>query len=194
MKLLATNSTLVFLAVIGLLVGGVLGIELTLLRRLDNTVTASAEQNVVLEQTNIRRRAEIFGLKADQSRVKALYVRLRDAIYNARATNVSRVSVATRLRSLDQDATPAFLKGLIEAGGVARPERVPPGENALIYEAGCSRLELQRLIPLLAEQENSNAFLFLDRVTLSRPESVPAFSAEPSYLNARFTIRILAVR
>jgi hypothetical protein len=46
----------------------------------------------------------------------------------------------------------------------------------------------------LAEQENSNAFLFLDRVYLSRPISVPPFSIDPTYLDVRLTVRILSAR
>ncbi len=187
------TSSAAFFASICLLVFATLGAELFLLRHLHRKLAESTEQNNISQEANARRQAEVLGLKMSQSRVKALYVRLRDAIY-IRPGNITRGVANNRFRLLDQDETPGLSKSLLEAGIVARPDRVPAGENALIYEAGSSKLELQRLIPLLAEQENSNAFLFLDRVVLNRPVNVPDFSSDPTYLDARFTIRLLTSR
>ncbi len=188
------TSATAFLASICFLACAVFGAELFLLRHFHGELAASTEQNNISEEANTRKRAEILGLKVSKSRVKALYVRLRDAIYTRPGNSITRTASNKRLQTLDQDETPGLSKSLLEAGIVARPDRVPPGENSLIYEAGSSKLELQRLIPLLAEQENSNAFLFLDRIVLNRPASVPDFSSEPTYLDVRFTIRLLTSR
>jgi hypothetical protein len=61
-----------------------------------------------------------------------------------------------------------------------------------MFEAGSNNLELHRLLPFLAEQENSNAFLFLQRVDLARPAGVPAFSMNPTALETRLLIRVLS--
>ena len=42
-------------------------------------------------------------------------------------------------------------------------------KRSVSFEVGSNHLELHRLIPFLAEQENSNAFLFIDKLDLARP-------------------------
>jgi hypothetical protein len=81
---------------------------------------------------------------------------------------------------------------MTEMGVVTQPARVPNGENAIIYIAGSSTLEFSRVISLLAELENSNAFLYFDKVVLNRPATVPAFSTAPTYLDGRFTVRLMS--
>jgi hypothetical protein len=148
------------------------------------------------EQANHRLEAEIGGLRKSQLKIKALFLRLDDAVYNPQVFDRPELpSGKLRVRQdRPPEALPPAIKQLNEAGILARPERVSNGESALVYEAGSSRLELHRLIPILAEQENSNAFLFLDRLYLSRPLSVPPFSIDPTYLDARLTVRILSTR
>ncbi|MEY2603892.1 MAG: hypothetical protein QOH31_1676, partial [Verrucomicrobiota bacterium] len=75
---------------------------------------------------------------------------------------------------------------------VTQPARVPNGETAAIYLAGSSTLEFSRVVSLIAELENSNAFLYFDKVALNRPAAVPAFSTAPTYLDGRFTLRLLS--
>ena len=54
-----------------------------------------------------------------------------------------------------------------------------------VLKSGSNHLELHRLLPLLAEQENSNAFLFIDKLDLTRPDEIPAFSTNPTGLQTR---------
>jgi len=104
-------------------------------------------------------RLEIQGLKAMQQKISAMFVRLNDAVFNLRITEAERASGRSRMRSLIGDERPSSIQMIVDAGVVVQPGRPAPGEASAIFEAGSSRLEFQRLIPLLAEQENSNAFV-----------------------------------
>jgi hypothetical protein len=95
---------------------------------------------------------------------------------------------------LNGDPRPSAIQMIADAGVIVHPGKAIPGESSAIFEAGSSRLEFQRLIPLLAEQENSNAFLYFDRLLFSRPAATPPFSESATYIEARFSIRILAIR
>ena len=65
-------------------------------------------------------------------------------------------------------------------------------ETSVSFEVGSNRLELHRLVPFLAEQENSNAFLFVDKLDLVRPLAIPSFSMNPAGLETRLLIRVLS--
>ena len=197
MKNSSLDELIWFVGLIVLQVFGIIGIEVYFLGGGQKSVDELALKNRIQEQANNRLEAEIRGLKISQSKIKALFSRLNDAVYSPQAIDRTPGQAPGKFRpqsARQLDELPPAIKPLTEAGIVARQERVPIGESAVAYEAGCSRLELHRLIPLLAEQENSNAFLFLDRVYLSRPVSVPPFSIDPTYLDMRLTLRILLAR
>jgi hypothetical protein len=82
-------------------------------------------------------------------------------------------------------------KSLREYGLAVRP--VPEGrqETSIGFEVDSNDLELHRFVPLLAQQENSNAFLFVDKLDLVRPVGIPAFSMNPTGLETRLQIRVL---
>jgi uncharacterized small protein (DUF1192 family) len=148
-----------------------------------------------LRQTNRRVAAEIQGIKASESRISALWVRLNDAVFNQRRNDQPSAGVVShRNRGRGLEERPEAAQQLTDAGFVVHPGRSTNGEVSAVYEAGSSRLELHRIVPVLAEQENSNAFLFFDRVFLSRPPSTPPFSSEPTYLESRLSIRVLTAR
>ena len=183
-----------FLGGIGLLVFGFISLELFCILRMNKGSDALLNQNVIQRQENERTRLEIQGLKAMQQKISAMFVRLNDAVFNIRIMEAERTSSLSRLRSLTGDERPSAIQMIADAGVVVHPGRTNPGEASAIFEAGSSRLEFQRLIPMLAEQENSNAFLYIDRIIVSRPAATPPFSELPTYLDARFSIRILASR
>jgi len=182
-----------FLGGIAILVFGFLSLELFCVLRIHRSSDALLNQNLIQRQENERMRLEIQGLKAMQQKISAMFVRLNDAVFNLRITETERAS-RSRMRSLIGDERPSSIQMIVDAGVVVQPGRPAPGEASAIFEAGSSRLEFQRLIPLLAEQENSNAFLYIDRIFVSRPAATPPFSELPTYLDARFSIRILASR
>src|SRR6516164_2615966 len=155
-----------FLGGIAILVFGFLSLELFCVLRINRSSDALLNQNLIQRQENERMRLEIQGLKAMQQKISAMFVRLNDAVFNLRITETERAS-RSRMRSLIGDERPSSIQMIVDAGVVVQPGRPAPGEASAIFEAGSSRLEFQRLIPLLAEQENSNAFLYIDRIFVS---------------------------
>jgi hypothetical protein len=180
----------VFIVLVAVGVGAILCVENALLQRGRNAVEEFERQNVMSEQGNRRLADEGKALQANRSRVEALYLRLKDSLAGPRALPIGNSNRAARSEEPVDQGT-RVIQQLNDAGVITQQNRTMPGEMAQIHEAGASRLELHRLIPLLTEQENSNAFLFIDRIVLTRPSSVPPFSSEPTYLDARFTIRVM---
>jgi hypothetical protein len=181
----------IFIALVGLGVGAILCAENALLQRGCHAVEELERQNALSEQGNRRLADEGKALQANRSRIEALYLRLKDSLAGPRALPVSSNHSAARPEDPVEQGT-RLIQQLNDVGVITQQNRTMPGEMAQIHEAGASRLELHRLIPLLTEQENSNAFLFIDRIVLTRPSSVPPFSSDPTYLDARFTIRVMA--
>jgi len=188
------HRQIAFLGGIALLVLGFVSIEAFCVLQVNKWSDQLAKQNLVQRQNNDRTRAEIQELRTTQPRISAMFVRLNDAIFNPRPSEPGQTLRRSRMRIFDDDQRPSAIQRIAEAEVVVQPGKANPGESAAIFEAGSSRLEFQRLIPLLAEQENSNAFLYYDRVLVNRPAIVPPFSELPTYLEARFSIRILASR
>ena len=185
------KPAIAFIALVGLGVGAILSAENALLQRGRHALEELERQNAVSEQVNRRLAEEGKALQANRSRIEALYLRLKDSLAGPRALPVggNNRSVARPEDAVEQGIR--VIQLLNDAGVITQQNRTMPGEMAQIHEAGASRLELHRLIPLLTEQENSNAFLFIDRLVLTRPLSVPPFSSEPTYLDARFTVRLM---
>jgi hypothetical protein len=181
----------VFIVLVGVGVGAILCAENALLQRGRQAVEEFERQNVMSEQGNRRLADEGKALQANRSRVEALYLRLKDSLAGPRALPIGSSNRAAARSEEPVDQGSRVIQQLNDAGVITQQNRTTPGELAQIHEAGASRLELHRLIPLLTEQENSNAFLFIDRIVLTRPSSVPPFSSEPTYLDARFTIRVM---
>jgi hypothetical protein len=181
---------LVFIALIAFGVGAILSTENLLLQRGRHAVDDLERQNAVSEQGNRRLADEGKALQANRSRIEALYLRLKDSLAGPRALPMGNSRSVARPEDPIEQGT-RVIQQLNDAGVITQQNRTMPGEMAQIHEAGASRLELHRLIPLLTEQENSNAFLFIDRIVLTRPSSVPPFSSEPTYLDARFTLRVM---
>ncbi|HZC34871.1 MAG TPA: GspMb/PilO family protein [Chthoniobacterales bacterium] len=178
-------------ALLGLLIILLLGGEAFLLVRGWSITEKLRATNQTQIQANARLEAEIDGLRASQAKINALFTRLNESI--ARKTNpelnsTNRSLLANR-ETADQESS--VISRMSEVGVVTQPSRVPNGEAANIYLAGSSNLEFSRVVSLIAELENSNPFLYFDKVALSRPSSVPAFSTAPTYLDCRFTVRLL---
>jgi hypothetical protein len=184
------RSAFIFIALVGLSVGAILCAENALLQRGQHAVEDLERQNTVSEQGNRRLADENKALQANRSRIEALYMRLKDSLAGPRAVPIGSNRAGARGEEPVEQGT-RVIQQLNDAGVITQQNRTMPGEMAQTHEAGASRLELHRLIPLLTEQENSNAFLFIDRIVLTRPSSVQPFSSEPTYLDARFTIRLM---
>jgi hypothetical protein len=185
-----------FLTAVALLVFAILFSEMYWIENTKSAADDWAGRNLIQKQGNDRQRADIEGLKANQTKISAMFVRLNDAVFNAKANETVRGQIGDRrtARQMQPEERPAAIQLLTDAGAIVQTGRSVGGEPSLIFEAGSSRLEMERLIPLLAEAENSNAFLYLDRLFVSRPAATQPFSLNPTYLDARFSVRVLSTR
>jgi len=172
---------------------GLLGLELKLLADGWTAVQLLDQENKRQETANNHLEGEIEGLQVSKARIEALYTRLSDTMIASRGTSSLHIN-STPMAPLNSDGSSfeaAGIAGFTQAGLIVQPVRVPNGEMSIIYEAGTASLEFHRLVPLLAEQENADLFLYFDKVLLSRPPSIPPFSTDPTYLDTRLTIRML---
>jgi hypothetical protein len=182
------------IALLGALVVFLLAAEIFFLVRGWSDLEALRAANQLQIQANGRLEAEIDGLKLSQPRINALFARLNESVARRRSLELNQSSTnrppTANREAIEQE--PFVLSRLAEMGVVTQPSRVPNGEIATIYIAGFSTLEFTRAASLIAELENSNAFLYFDKVVLNRPAAVPAFSNAPTYLDGRFTVRLLS--
>lgn len=171
---------------------GLLGVELKLLGDGWSAVQVLDQDNKRQETANNHLEGEIEGLRASKARIEALYTRLSDTMIASRGTSSLHIN-STPTAPLNDGSSfeAAGIAGFTQAGLIVQPVRVPNGEMSIIYEAGTAGLEFHRLVPLLAEQENADLFLYFDKVILSRPPNIQSFSTEPTYLETRLTIRML---
>ena len=175
---------------------GLLGLQLKLLADGWTAVQFLDQENKRQEIADNHLEGEIEGLRVSKPRIEALYTRLSDTMIASRGAS-SLHSNSTPTAPLNGDGTSfeaAGIAGFTQAGLIVQPVRVPNGELSIIYEAGTASLEFHRLVPLLAEQENADLFLYFDKILLSRPPNVPPFSTDPTYLDTRLTIRMLTGR
>ena len=182
------------IALLGALVVFLLAGEIFFLVRGWSDLEALRVVNQLQIQANGRLEAEIDGLKLSQPRINALFVRLNESVARTRSLELSQSSTnrppTANREAIEQE--PFIISRLTEMGVVTQPSRVPNGEIATIYIAGFSTLEFTRAASLIAELENSNAFLYFDKIVLNRPAAVPAFSTTPTYLDGRLTVRLLS--
>jgi len=188
------KSALHVVALLGFLVVFLLTGEVFFLVRGWSDLEDLRVANQLQIQANGRLEAEIDGLKLSQPRINALFARLYESVATTRSLELNQSSTnrspAANREAIEQE--PFVISRLTEMGVVTQPSRVPNGEIATIYIAGFSTLEFTRAASLIAELENSNAFLYFDKVVLNRPAAVPAFSTAPTYLDGRFTVRLLS--
>ena len=188
------KSALHVVALLGFLVVFLLTGEVFFLVRGWSDLEDLRVANQLQIQANGRLEAEIDGLKLSQPRINALFARLNESVATTRSLELNQSSTnrspAANREAIEQE--PFVISRLAEMGVVTQPSRVPNGEIATIYIAGFSTLEFTRAASLIAELENSNAFLYFDKVVLNRPAAVPAFSTAPTYLDGRLTVRLLS--
>jgi hypothetical protein len=184
-----------FIAAI-LVAAGLLGLELNLLTKGRSAVRLLDQENREQETANDHLAGETEGLRVSKARIEALYSRLSDTMIASRGASSLHINSAPTapLNGETSSLEPPGIAGFTQAGLIVQPVRVPNGEMSIIYEAGTASLEFHRLVPLLAEQENADLFLYFDRVLLSRPASIPPFSTDPTYLDTRITIRMLTAK
>jgi hypothetical protein len=152
----------------------------------------SRKANDQLETANSQIERHIAELRSATQKISAIFARLNDGI-----VRVSGIEGRLPTPGRSPNSNPEYndskvAKSLREYGLVVKSVQEGRHETSISFEVGSSHLELHRLLPLLAEQENSNAFLFIDKLELVRPAEIPAFSMNPTGLETRLLIRVLA--
>ena len=145
---------------------------------------------------NVRRASQnaldlrrITDLSAAAVRINGLYLRLQDPT----STNSQNVQ---QLPSLDggvarqNGSEPMVIQDFIKAGFAVVPSNQRKHDSSIVFELGSNHLEFHRLVPLIAQEENSNVFLFIDHLELLRPKTTMPFSQHPTALQARLTARM----
>jgi hypothetical protein len=150
------------------------------------------QTNGQLDAANSQMQRHLAELRSSAQKITAIFTRLNDGIIQA-------TGIAGRLpvpghnpKSSSEYGDSKEAKSLQEFGLVVKSFQEGHHETSVSFEAGSNRLELHRLVPFLAEQENSNAFLFVDKLDLVRPLAVPSFSMNPASLETRLLIRVLS--
>jgi hypothetical protein len=134
----------------------------------------------------------IVELRAASQKISATFTRLNDGIIRVPGTE-GRLSTPGRNSKDDSEYDDSKVaKSLREYGLLVKLIQESRREASVSFEVGSNHLELHRLLPLLAEQENSNAFLYIDKLDLTRPDEIPAFSTIPAGLQSRLQIRVLS--
>ena len=148
--------------------------------------------NDQLEAANRQMERHISELRFSAEKIAATFARLNDGIVRV-SRNEGRLPVPGGNTKDDPGVVENRIeKSIRDYGLIVKPVDGPHHETSVMFEAGSNNLELHRLLPFLAEQENSNAFLFLERVDLARPAGIPAFSMNPTALETRLLIRVLS--
>jgi hypothetical protein len=143
-----------------------------------------------IEAANSQMQRHIAELRSATQKISAIFARLNDGIVRV-SGNEGRLPTPGRNPTSNRDDDSKVAKSLREYGLVVKSVQQGRHETSVSFEAGSNHLELHRLLPLLAEQENSNAFLFVDKLDLGRPAEIPAFSMNPTGLETRLLIRVL---
>jgi hypothetical protein len=151
--------------------------------------------NFLLAETNRQTKARTADLKTDQNRIKALYARLNDAVVKSVSVpqpGQLQPPVRTAQRATQSDAQPPVIRAFREGGYKVIVQPKNYSDLSLAFKLGSNVLEMHRVVPLLAEQENSNAFLIVDDLSINRPAAAAPFSLKPTALESRLTVRLLA--
>ena len=117
---------------------------------------------------------KITDLIAASVRINGLYLRLQDPLPSS-APNLPQLPASVGY-GLPQ-TEPTVIQDLVKMGLAAVPSAVTRTEASSSYDLGSTRFEFHRLIPLIAQAENSNVLLFFDHLELVRPKTTEPFSA-----------------
>ena len=149
--------------------------------------------NNQVEAINAQTQRHIAGLHSAAQKIGVVFTRLNEGIERVPIIEGRLPTPAQEPKSNPSPASDSRVAGPLREYGL-EVTSLPEGlrESSRSFQAGSNHLELHRLVPLLAELENSNAFLFVDKLDLVRPLRVPPFATSPTELEAKFSMRVLA--
>ena len=152
----------------------------------------SRQTNSQLESSNSQMQRHIAELRLATQRISAIFARLSDGMLSVAGIEGRLPIPGHSPKEISPYTESKVAKSLREYGFLVSALQEGRREPSVSYKVGSNQLELHRLIPFLAEQENSNAFLFVDKLNLVRPGQTPAFSMNPVGLETELLIRLLA--
>ena len=177
---------------LGILLVAVISMEAMYLEGLWKHNEVLREANDQLEVSNSRTRTYLAELRSAAQKIKATFTRLNDGIVRVPAVEGRLPTPGHSPGDPPEYVDSKVVKSLKEYGLVIKSLQESRHEPSVSFVGGSNQLELHRLVPFLAEQENSNAFLFVDKLDVVRPAQIPAFSMNPTGLETRLLIRLLA--
>jgi hypothetical protein len=161
---------------------------------LDNFWRSNEENRRIddqVEAINAQTQRHIAELHSTAQKIGVIFTRLNEGIERVPTTEGRLPTPAQEPKSNSSPASDSRVAGPLREYGLEVTSQ-DLRESSLSFQAGSNHLELHRLVPLLAELENSNAFLFVDKIDLVRPLRIPAFSTSPTELETKFSMRVLA--
>jgi len=146
--------------------------------------------NEALYLSNIRQASQnwldqrkITDLKAAVARINGLYLRFQDPIVAGQ--NVQHLPSLDHGGARQNSPEPVAIQDFVKAGFAAVPGTRRRRESSVVFELASNQLEFHRVVPLFAQEENSNVFLFIDHLELLRPNTTEPFSEHPTALQSR---------
>ena len=153
------------------------------------------DANEALYLSNIRQASQnwldqrkITDLKAAAVRINGLFLRLQDPIVAGQ--NVQQLPSLDHGGARQNSPEPVAILDFVKAGFAAVPGTRRRRESSVVFELASNQLEFHRVVPLFAQEENSNVFLFIDHLELSRPKTTGPFSEHPTALQSRLRVRM----
>jgi hypothetical protein len=149
---------------------------------------ALEQENGLLRNNLARTSARTQELRTNEALIKALYTRLNDGV----VVRSRQLPLLAPRPSQTASPEPPVIKAFRESGCrvAAKPNEL--GNMSVTYVLVSQGTEFHRLVPFIAQQENSNSFLVVDKLVLERPATTPAFSEKPTALDCDLSVRLLA--
>ena len=141
-----------------------------------------------IESANNQTEKYASALKEAAPRIAGMYARLNDSIVQTSSGDAELPIPGQKSRVQEQ---PKPVRAWQAYGFLVAPAQQDKKESSVSFQIASDDLEFHRVVPALVEQENSNAFLFVDRLVLTRPTETGPFAISPTPIKTRMVIRIL---
>jgi hypothetical protein len=169
-----------------------ISIEVICLQAYSKRAEEARKLNDQLEANNSQMQRHAAELHEASQKIGATFTRLNDGILRLAGNDGRLLTPGGNLKENLEFIDSKVMKSFRDYGLGISLFKANRRESSISFEAASNQFELHRLLPFLAEQENSNAFLFLDKLDLRRPVDVPAFSMKPTGLQAVLLVRVLS--
>ncbi|MBV9671987.1 MAG: hypothetical protein JO076_04080 [Verrucomicrobia bacterium] len=141
-----------------------------------------------LEDANAQNEKYVSELKIAAPKISGIFTRLNDSVVRVKSIE-GKLPIPGQKPAIQEQ--PKTVRAWQDYGFSVIPQGTANRESSVCFQIVSDQMEFHRVIPALAEQENSNALLFIDKLTLIRPAKITAFALTPVALKTRFTVRLL---